>query len=217
MYYQQLKIILLSSIFLLGCNFNAPLNNNTLIFEQYENPKKLPIHIINCDTVYPNKKYEIQLLQIDTGDLDYETKNYVLKITDNNRSAIITDSIFSANGEVRFEDFNNDKVKDLLIVYDYDVRSNISYTLYLVDTIQNKLTKIKNFENDKNPKFNQEYDVIENIVTSGRDWTGFYKIQNDSIVDLGYIVYWGQNENSKDPNEEYKRILMLLKQDTMNK
>src|SRR5690606_13031419 len=187
------KVILFGLIFMSGCNYNTFQHKAILSENPYENQVQPQIHIINCDSIYPNKSYEIQVSQIDTGDLDYETNNYVLKVIDSNRCAIFTDSIFSANGEVYFEDFNNDNIKDLLVLFDYDVRSNASYTLYLVDTNQDKFTKIKNFEEIKNPVFNPEYNIIENVVASGRDWTSFYKIQNDSIVDLGYIIYWGQD------------------------
>ena len=63
---------------------------------------------------------------------------------------IFSDSIFNTVQEVGFTDFNNDGIKDILVQNISDVRSNWTYYLYLVDTAQNKLKKIKGFEEIKN-------------------------------------------------------------------
>ena len=44
---------------------------------------------------------------------------------------------------------------------------------------------------------------------SGRNWTQFYKIQKDSIIEKGDVVYWGQDENGfpEDPQKEYEARL----------
>lgn len=164
---------------------------------------------------YPKSGYQILLNKTDTGVLNYDTKNYLLKILNRDKRIIFTDSLFSANGELDFKDFNGDNVDDLLILYDFDVRSNKSYSLYLIDTHLNIFQKVKNFESIKNPAYNKSYGVIENLVASGRDWTQFYKISNDSIAELGYTIYWGKDENGKphDPDAEYQKALQQIQSD----
>lgn len=169
--------------------------------------------VIDCDTIYPNNKYELQLIQFDTANRDSEEKNMIFKLIDRqNSKEIIADSIFSLVGEVWFEDFNNDNIKDILIQNNSSARSNWTYHLYLVDTVQNKLTKIKRFEEIPNPTFNEEYNVIENLVVSGTNWTSFYAIEGDTVVNLGYTVYWDEeNENSiNDYNEALEQIRTKL-------
>jgi hypothetical protein len=92
--------------------------------------------------------------------------------------------------------------------------------LYLVDLKKDKLTKIKGFEEIKNPNYLPEYHLIDCSVMSGRDWTSFYKIQGDSVKDFGYVVYWGQDEegNPKDPELEYKKTLKkIIQQEKRNR
>ncbi|NDV66714.1 XAC2610-related protein [Bacteroides sp. 224] len=167
--------------------------------------------IIDCDAIYPDKRYELQLIQISARDLDCDSNNYIFKLIDkHNSTEIIRDSIFSFTKEVRFEDFNGDNIKDILIRNKSDVRSNESYYLYLVDTAQNKLTKVEGFEQIKNPAFNPDLNIIVSFAVSGRDWTSFYEIQDNAIVDLGYLIYWDEvdeNGNMKDPENDYEEVL----------
>lgn len=196
-------------VFCLGCQINTSKKNIT----QEKKRIDFSTEVINCDTIYPNKNYEIQLLKVDTGYYNDETKNYIFNLIEKNSiTEIFSDSIISQYGNIEFEDFNNDDIKDILI--EYDIKgSNLTYTLFLIDTLNNKLTKVVGFEEISNPKFNKEYNIIENLVSSGRNWTSFYKIKNDSIVDLGYKIYWGQDENGnpKNPEKEYEEILKKIR------
>lgn len=159
------------------------------------------VKIIDCNTIYPNKQYELQLFHIDVEDLYSEKSNTIFKLFDKQTTKeVIADSIFSFTGEVLFEDFNNDNIKDILIHNSSDVRSNWTYHLYLVDTIYNKLTKVKGFEELKNPTFNKEYNLIESFVISGTNWTSFYTIENNTIVNLGHTIYW-EDEDGKSQKE----------------
>jgi len=113
--------------------------------------------------------------------------------------------------EVKFEDFNKDKVKDILVQNISDVRSNWTYYLYFVDTANDKLKKIKGFEEIKNPNYIREYDLIDNYVMSGRNWTSFYKIQGDSIKDFNIVIYDGENENGRVTyNKDYKKAIATI-------
>lgn len=122
---------------------------------------------ILCDTVYPKKAYKIKLLAFDPMNEDETIPNTLFtisKLTNGKYLPIFSDSIFNRVQEVRFEDFNNDKVRDILVQNYSDVRSNWTYYLYLADTLQDKFQKIKGFEEIKNPNYLPQYNLIDNYV-----------------------------------------------------
>src|SRR5262245_7767176 len=64
------------------------------------------------------------------------TKNATVTLVKNQNgkaTRVFVDSLFCGNNILKLADFNNDGVQDVLIFYDYDVRSNKMYHLYLVD------------------------------------------------------------------------------------
>jgi hypothetical protein len=170
---------------------------------------------IICDTIYKNKGYKISLTILKSLDNDDSFVNSLFTLSKKINEKYLTfysDSIFTTLGEIRFEDFNNDNIKDILIQNISDVRSNWTYNLYLIDTSKNIVRKVKGFNEIKNPRYLPKYDLIDNEVMSGRDWTAFYKIIKDSIQSFEeeqYIVYWGQDENGepKNPHKIYKQNL----------
>jgi hypothetical protein len=84
------------------------------------------------------------------------------------------------------EDFNGDGTKDILIFYDYDVRSNEMYHLYLVDSKNKNLIKVGEFEDVKNPAFNKRRNRIECYVISGTNYMAFYRIDKlNQLIHLG--------------------------------
>lgn len=168
---------------------------------------------ILCDTVYVNKDYKIALTTFDPTNEDETIPNTLFtfsKLTNGKWLPIFSDSIFSRVQEVRFDDFNNDKVKDILVQNYSDVRSNWTYYLYLVDTTQNKLKKIKGFEEIKNPNYLPQYNLIDNYVNSGQNWTSFYKIMGDTIKDLGTVIYDDQKDDGSYDREYKKAIKTIL-------
>lgn len=172
---------------------------------------------IICDTIYPYEGFKIVLNKYDKEGGDETVNNSVFilsKLQNGNYVEIYRDSIFRQFDDIQFRDYNGDAVKDILIENISDVRSNLTYYLYLVDLKKDKLTKIKGFEEIKNPNYLPEHHLIDCSVMSGRDWTSFYKIQGDSVKDFGYVVYWGQDEegNPKDPELEYKKTLKKITQ-----
>lgn len=168
---------------------------------------------ILCDTVYANKGYKITLTTFDPTNEDQTIPNTLFtfsKLTDGKYLPIFSDSIFNRVQEVRFEDFNNDNVKDILVQNFSDVRSNWTYYLYLVDTKQNKLKKIKGFEEIKNPNYLPEYNLIDNYVISGQIWTSFYKITGDTIKDFDIVIYDNQTDDGSYDREHKKAIKSIL-------
>ena len=154
---------------------------------------------IICDTVYKNKGYKLTLALFDTTNEDETNTVFTLsKLINGQYEQIFFDSIFNKVPEVHFTDFNNDKIKDILIQNISDVRSNWTYYLYLVDTARDKLKRIKGFEEIKNPNYLPQYNLIDNYVMSGRNWTSFYKIIGDSIKDFDIVIYDDQTDETYD-------------------
>ncbi|MEO6357247.1 MAG: hypothetical protein ABIO56_11490 [Ferruginibacter sp.] len=152
---------------------------------------------IVCDTVYKNKGYKITLTLFDSTDEDETVPNtlFILsKLTNGQYLPIYSDSIFNKVQEIHFADFNNDNIKDILVQNFSDVRSNWTYYLYLVDTAQDKLKKIKGFEGIKNPEYIAVHNLVDNYVLSGKNWTSFYRIVNDTIKDYDIVIYDDQND-----------------------
>jgi len=171
--------------------------------------------VINCDSIYQAKGYKVTLKRFDIQ-IDNESENnsiFVFSRLINNKSIdVFKDTVFTTVLEIKFADFNNDKIKDILIQNYSDVRSNWTYYLYLVDTTNDKLIKVKGFEQIKNPKYNSDYDIIENYVLSGRNWTSFYKIDSDKIIDFGITIYDGVDDNGYNTyDKDYKNAINLIR------
>ena len=167
---------------------------------------------IACDSLYPNKKYTISLKGNfeNVDDDDHNSEFIFYQIKDGKKIVIFKDSIFiQLTNVIKFEDFNNDNVKDVLIKNISDLRSNWTYNLYLVDLKKDKLKKIKGFNEIKNPHYLPKYNIIDNEVMSGRIWTSFYQIKGDTIKNFRYEIYRGEDEN-RNPDtyeEDYKHTL----------
>lgn len=168
---------------------------------------------IICDSVYQNKNYKIVLKYFSSEKgYDENDKNTVFtfsKKINGKYEELLRDSIESHVGAYEFQDYNGDGIKDILIQNISDVRSNWTYYLYLMDLKHDRLTKIKNFNQIKNPHYLPEYNLIDNEVMSGRNWTSFYQIRKDTIFDFGYVIYDGEDDNGNtvDFEKEYDKTL----------
>lgn len=173
---------------------------------------------INCDSIYSNQHFQIELKL-----LNFEAENenkYEFRLTkkiSGQFENIYSDSIYCTVPEINFIDFNNDKIKDILIQNSSDVRSNWTYNLYLVDLKNESLTKVKGFNEIKNPRFMNEYNLIVNYVNSGKNWTSLYKIERDSVLDMGFLIYDDQTENSSYQKELSDAIEKIKKNEKNNR
>lgn len=171
---------------------------------------------IICDSVYQNKNYKIVLKHFSQEKgYDENDKNTVFtfsKKINGKYKELLRDSIESHFGAYEFQDFNGDQIKDILIQNISDVRSNWTYYLYFVDLKNDRLTKVKNFNQIKNPRYLPQYNLIDNEVMSGRNWTSFYQIKKDTVFDFGYVIYNGEddNENAVDFDKEYNKTLSKI-------
>lgn len=184
---------------------NGLTNNSSDNFEIIE---------ISCDSIYKDKGISIKLIPLDTNKVNEPQYKFVfLTIKQQNGQSfeIFRDTIESRVQEVKFVDFNNDNVKDILIQNISDVRSNWTYNLYIVDKNVNSGRKIKGFEEIKNPNYLPKYDLIDNMVMSGRNWTSFYKIVGDTIKAFNIVIYDEEDENGKDTYDaNYKKAIKKI-------
>jgi len=187
------------------------INQNSLTNDTSNN---FEIIEINCDSIYNNKGTVIRLVPIDrkaNNESEYKFILLVTKQQNGKHSEFYRDTIESTAQKVEFADFNNDNVKDILVQNISDARSNWTYFLYIVDEKKNSLRKIKGFEKIKNPNYLSQYDLIDNIVMSGRNWTNFYKIVGDTIKDFNIIIDYGEDENGKNIYEaNYKEAIQKI-------
>ncbi len=146
---------------------------------------------INCDSVYAGKGYRIVLAMFKEDEMDETKANSVFtfsKVTGGREVVLVRDSVHSTICKIRFEDFNNDGIKDILLQHYSDVRSNHSHYLYLVDTRKDRLKKIKGFEQIKNPEYLPADNLVSNYVVSGTNWSRFYQVQGDHVRDFGITI-----------------------------
>ncbi|WDF47262.1 hypothetical protein PQ459_01980 [Chryseobacterium sp. KACC 21268] len=192
-----MKIIIFSLIFLIS---------QTLLFAQNKEVKK-----INCDSIYSQKGYSVSL-EFDPKDQIFLNVLFTFSKKINGKEKIIhQEKLHSQFQNVEFIDFNGDGIKDILVENTSDVRSNLTYNLFIIDFKNQKLRKIEGFEEIKNPNYLKEYDLIDCMVMSGRNWTSFYKIEGNKVKDFGYVIEDGEDENGKDLEYDKNYELTLAK------
>jgi len=169
---------------------------------------------INCDSIYNDQGITLRLVPIDNAtenEPQYKFTFIIYKKQNGQQSEIFRDIVESTVQEIKFADFNNDNVKDILVQNISDVRSNWTYYLYIVDKNISSVRKIKGFEEIKNPNYLPKYDLVDNMVMSGRNWTSFYKILGDSIKDFNIVIYDGEDENGKYTYDtDYKKAIKTI-------
>ena len=169
---------------------------------------------IVCDSIYKDRGYKIIQSYFPDGIDTINNNNSVfqlLRTKESKQIILYQDTIYSRTGEIAFRDFNNDGIKDILIQNISDVRSNWTYYLYLIDTISDRIKKIKGFEEIKNPNYLPQYDLVDNYVNSGQDWTSFYKIKGDTIKDYNIVIYDDHTDKGTYDSDYKKAIQTILK------
>jgi hypothetical protein len=170
---------------------------------------------VKCDSIYINKNITIKLISDKNDERDGFSGElntlFIIEQKENNiLKVILKDSIFSRNQEIKFEDYNNDNIKDILVQNISDVRSNLTYYLYLFNPKTNSFKKVKGFEEIKNPSYNSKYNIVDNYVVSGQNYTSFYKIKNSKIYDLNIVIYDDQSGNSNSYDKKYKNAIKRI-------
>ena len=110
---------------------------------------------------------------------------------------------------IDFLDFNNDKIKDVLVFCSNGARANPRYHLYLTDIKNHKLIRVKNFEELPNPDLDTVNNIITSIGLSGENYYKFYRIDtNNKLINLGHSF----KENTIDTAQYEKAIRQILKE-----
>ncbi len=182
-----------------------------LIFQSFLFAQNKEVKKINCDSIFNKKGYSVSL-EFDPKDQIILNVLFTFSKNINGKEKIIhQEKLHSQFQNVEFIDFNGDGIKDILVENSSDVRSNLTYNLFIVDLKNHKLRKIEGFDEIKNPNYLEKYDLIDCLVMSGRNWTSFYKIERNKVKDFGYIVRDGEDDNGKDLEYDKNYELTLAK------
>ncbi|MPT30128.1 MAG: hypothetical protein E2600_00370 [Chryseobacterium sp.] len=182
-----------------------------LIFQTLLVAQSKEVVKINCDSIFNKKGYSVSL-EFDPKDQTILNVLFTFSKKIKGKEKIIyQERLHSQFQNVEFIDFNGDGIKDILIENTSDVRSNLTYNLFIVDFKNQNLRKIEGFDEIKNPNYLKEYDLIDCLVMSGKNWTSFYKIEGNKIKDLGYVIQDGEDDNGKDLEYDKNYELTLTK------
>ena len=171
---------------------------------------------ILCDSIYPGKNYFVTQIKFNDTFEDENIDNTIFifgVIKSGKKTELFRDSIFSQFLEIKFEDFNNDSIPDILVENTSSARSNLTYYLYLMCLNKTKLKKIKKFETIPNPEYDKEYNIVSNYVLTGVNYTNFYSIVNNKIIDYHITIEDNQSEdpNSVEDNQPNPKYIKAIK------
>lgn len=165
---------------------------------------------IYCDSIFKESGYFVKLISFDS--LPDRERNSILifgQKTNNVLNQLFLDTLYSMVGKIEFTDYNGDNSKDILIQSSSDARSNWTYHLFLTDFTARTLKKVKGFDKIKNPRLNKDLDIIESYVSSGTNYSEFYKlVDKDSIYKYDILVYDTHDEES---SKNYKQALEKIR------
>lgn len=123
---------------------------------------------------------------------------------------LLVDSLICMKPWIRFEDFNNDGVKDILVFNTTSARSNWTHYLYVVDSKSKSIHRVKGFEKLLNPHLDCGTNIISSIALYGKTYYSFYRIKKNSLDSLGY----GFETDAADAENKYKKaIKQIIKKD----
>ncbi len=173
---------------------------------------------INCDSIFREKGYKIFLADIGSAPSDEDARRFAFKFLrhlNGREIEIFNDTIESSAQKIQYADYNGDATKDILIQNYSDARSNWTYHLFLVDEKLGKLKKVRGFEEIKNPTYLASHDIVTNYVNSGTNWTSFYKIQADTVIDLDISI---EDDLGDDGSyqRKYDQVLVDIKRRMKN-
>jgi hypothetical protein len=163
--------------------------------------------------VFGDNSYKLALHIFDTAnDYDAERNNAVLifsRLNGYQKEIFFRDSMFCMYPDIDFQDFNNDKVKDILVFYYTGARANSTYHLYLTDLKNHKLIRVKGFEELPNPDLDTTKNIITSITLSGSNYYSFYRINSkDKLINLGHRY----EDNPNDSTQYERTVRQIMKE-----
>lgn len=170
-------------------------------------------HTDSSVTLFDDNSYKLTLHIFDTtNDYNAERNNAVLifsRLNVNQKEIFFRDSMFCMYPEIDFQDFNNDKVKDVLVFYYTGARANPTYHLYLTDLKNHDLIRVKGFEELPNPDLDTTHNIVTSIALAGSNYYSFYKINSrNKLVNLGHSY----EDNPNDSTQYERTIRQILKE-----
>ncbi len=164
-------------------------------------------------TLFGDSSYKLTVRLFDTAN-NYNTDRHnavltFIKLNGNQRKIIFQDSMFCTHTDIDFQDFNNDKIQDVLILYSTGARANPTYYLFLTDLKNHNLTPVAGFEKLPNPDLDTIHNIITSIGLAGNNYYSFYRINSkNKLVNLGHHYEEKPNDSTK-----YERtIRQILKE-----
>jgi hypothetical protein len=148
--------------------------------------------------VFNDASYKLTL-HVEGNDDGYDDSNAVLTLVHKvgrKSTVLLRDTLSCQQNNITFGDFNGDGIKDILIFNVWDVRSNETYYLYLVNMQKKKLIRVKGFEEICNPQYQSWDSTIYSYVSAAADYYMTYKINKKNRV----IVVDGPTEDTHQPN-----------------
>jgi len=110
------------------------------------------------------------------------------------------------NDNFKYEDYNNDGVKDLLLFTTTGSRgSNEHYNLYLINPKTKMLNKVSGFNEITNPTYHQKHKIILGYGYAGINSYTIYQIKNNKVVQIG------QSFEDTETLDLDKKIAQILK------
>jgi hypothetical protein len=214
-----MKILLLISLLfisLASCFDKSPSSHvDTRTAKTSDTTAKLENGTYTDSTVilFGDNSYKLTLHIFDTAnDYDAEKNNAVLTFSrqyGNQKELFFNDSMFCMYSDIGFQDFNNDKVKDVLVFYYTGARSNPTYHLYLTDLKNHKLLNVKGFEELPNPDLDTTNNIITSIALSGTNYYTFYRINSkNKLINLEH----GYEDNPNDSTQYERTVRQILKE-----
>ena len=161
--------------------------------------------------IFNDSSYRLTVHVFDNTNYDEEKSNAVLIFTrqEKNKTKILfRDSLYCIQPFIDFQDFNNDKVKDVLVFHSTGARANPTYHLYLTDKKNRKLIRIKGFEKLPNPSLDATNNIIASVGLSGTNYYSFYRIDfKNRLINLRHSY----EENPGDSTQYEKTIQNILR------
>jgi hypothetical protein len=170
---------------------------------------------------YYKETYKVTLLKNELWWYTRKGDNALLTITRrSNKKQVVRDSLYSQWIDVRFENYNDDGYKDIL-VYNYSGArgANSYYTLYATDVKNKTFRQIMGFDNVVAPQIGSNGIIISTGLTNSSADYKFYKLSNYKLIKLneattGYPLSDDDSITSKasdDYDKAYAKALKLAK------
>lgn len=161
-----------------------------------------------------SEQYEFKLIGADETTFDYEKNNSFFFVRNiRTGKTIIGDSLKSMLPEIRFEDYNSDKIKDVLVYCAHGARANTTYYLYLADPITQSFKRVEGFEELPNTTIDKN-GIVQSVALYGKIGYSFYRITKDyKVQKLGTTVEVEPDESDRKIRSEYRKVLKSLRRE----